>query len=480
MKRREVSHPSLGVGKWVFVDWLGIEPGYGTQWGGSLSEGWCVPEGIELKVHRPAVNPIRVIIPDRPWEDNRISPYATFLEDDGILRCWYENGGGLGYAESADGVNWKKPSLGLCEWKGSRDNNLVPVVGLEVDPEKASGFPHGCGIFKDSSSPESERYKMVSCRWTDTERQVSGAVSADGLNWTALPKPLMEHQHADTQNISLYDAALDKYVLFTRQAGGLTQRRGVNRAESTDFRHLASSRPVLENSPLDPPDWDIYCNGYSRWPGATDAHLMRLSVYERTPDTMKVHLATSRNGTTWHRPLGREPWVGSVTGPERNYPTVYACSGIVATESGEWSTYLGVTEKLHNQPKEDRETARSGIVRAVLREDGFVSISSRGRGTFWTIPFQLNSDTIRVNVRTLYSGFLRCQILSSSPGDVGSATRFIEDLEDYTLEASQEISGDHIDAPLSWNGAGSVGSLRGQTIRLRFDLYKADLFAIRF
>ncbi len=36
------------------------------------------------------------------------------------------------------------------------------------------------------------------------------------------------------------------------------------------------------------PDVDFYCNGYSPWPGATDAHLMRLSMYERTPDTMNV------------------------------------------------------------------------------------------------------------------------------------------------------------------------------------------------
>ena len=79
----------LGRGKWVFVDWIGVEPGYGTQWGGDITEGWCVPHGISLKVHAPTVDPTIVIAADRPWEQDYISAYATFLEDGGVLRCWY-------------------------------------------------------------------------------------------------------------------------------------------------------------------------------------------------------------------------------------------------------------------------------------------------------------------------------------------------------------------------------------------------------
>ena len=273
----------LGRGKWVFVDWMGIEPGYGTQWEGALSQGWCVPHGIKLKVHKPTIDPTPVIVSDRPWEQDYISAYATFLEDGGMLRCWYENEAGIGYAESHDGVVWEKPNLGLQEWNGSTANNLINIA------------THGHGIFIDPAAVESERYKMVSCYWTETERKVLGAVSPDGLYWTPLPNPLMEHQHADTQNIGLYDAERSKYILYTRQSDGNSQRRGVNRTESDNFRHFPDSEPVLENNPLDAPDLDIYCNGYSPWPGATDAHLMRLSMYERTPDTMNVHLATSRD-----------------------------------------------------------------------------------------------------------------------------------------------------------------------------------------
>ena len=475
-------HYRFGRGKWVFIDWMGINAGYGTAWGGASSEGWCVPEGIAIKVHPPSVDPSMVIRPDQPWEGNHIGAYCTFLDDGGTLRCWYEiQGGGLGYAESDDGVTWRKPRLGHVERNGSTENNIVPISGLAKNPFDEAGVPHGHGIFIDPVAADSERYKMVSCFWTATERKVLGAVSPDGLQWTALPQPLMEEQHADTQNIAAYDEQLGKYVLYTRQSGRL-MRRGVNRTVSSDFRHFPDSEPVLmgESNPLDPPDADIYCNGYSRWPGATDAHLMRLSMYEHTPDTMNVHLATSRDGVFWHRPLIRTPWIDCVEGPEGLFQTVYACAGVVPTAPGEWSTYASIRKRLHNQPKADEATSPSGIVRATLREDGFTSLSSRGRGTFWTVPFELESDVISVNVRTLYSGFLRCQILSSGAGDTGGATRAIEDIEGYTLDDSQAISGDHIDAPLNWNGKTDVSHLRGQTVRLRFDLYKADLYAIRF
>lgn len=461
----------LGRGKWVFVDWMGIEPGYGTQWEGALSQGWCVPHGIKLKVHKPTIDPTPVIVSDRPWEQDYISAYATFLEDGGMLRCWYENEAGIGYAESHDGVVWEKPNLGLQEWNGSTANNLINIA------------THGHGIFIDPAAVESERYKMVSCYWTETERKVLGAVSPDGLYWTPLPNPLMEHQHADTQNIGLYDAERSKYILYTRQSDGNSQRRGVNRTESDNFRHFPDSEPVLENNPLDAPDLDIYCNGYSPWPGATDAHLMRLSMYERTPDTMNVHLATSRDCVAWHRPLGQDAWIETVPSAQGAFNTVYACAGVVPTGDGEWSTYVGVNRKLHNEPVEKKKKgagSESGLVRAAVREDGFVSLSSRGRGGFWTVPFVLNSDSIGINARTLYSGSLRCQILSSSPGDVGSATRFISPVEGYTFDDCQPIVGDHINTPLTWKGGADLSHLQGQTVRLRFDLYKADLFAIRF
>ena len=466
----------FGKGRWVFIDWLGVEPGYGTKWPekekseragmqGEPSLGYCVPEGIRLKVHTPDVVPEFAIPLDRPWEKG-MAAYATFLEDNGRFRCWYEYFDGMAYAESEDGAHWVKPNLGQWEFNGSTANNILDF-GI-----------HGASVFIDPSAPDSERYKMVGCLWTKDEKAVIGAVFPDGVHWTPLSEPVLRHHHADTQSICLFDPSLGRYVLYTRQMDGVMQRRGVNRSVSEDFRHFPPSEPVVECNPFDPPDWDIYCNGYSKWPGAA-AHIMRLSVYKHTSDTINVHLATSRDGVRWHRPQGTMPWIDGGPSHSDPYPSVYACAGILPTAPGEWSTYIGVAHLAHNEPQE-RLARPAGILRVRMRAHGFMSLSSESRGEFWTIPFTLDSDAIHLNTKTRYSGFVRAEILASSGGRTGAETADNRPIAGYSLEEGVPITGDYLDAPLAWKDGHRLDKLRGRTVRLHFVLYKADLYAMRF
>lgn len=459
-------HYRLGQGKWAFIDWMGIEPGYGTAWGGAMSEGFCVPRGIALRVHKPRIEPEPVLWPEHPWETNGISPYATFLEDGGRFRCWYEcEGGGesgVAYAESDDGVRWTKIPLGQKRI-GDIDSNMLAL------------WAHGHGIFIDPTAPPAERYKLIRCYWGDPVRAIVGAVSPDGLVWDRIPdkNPVLLDNNADTQNVGLYDDDLGRYVIYTRQRDGYMQRRGINRAVSADFRHFPPSAPVFEASPLDPPDWDYYSSGYSKWPGAVDAHVMRVSVYQHTPDLVNVHLAVSRDGVIWHRPLGREPWIANDV--QCPYPSIYASGSILRTAPGEWSTYLGVSRSGHN---EGAAYQPGVMLRAVSREDGFMSLSSEGRGEFWTVPFTLTSEHIRLNARASYSGFIRAEVLAAGIGDTGTAVTVGQPIPGFTLADCDGVTGDHLDAPLAW--AGDLRSLVGRQVRLHVDLYKADLFAIRF
>ncbi|MFH1006062.1 MAG: hypothetical protein V1800_01005 [Candidatus Latescibacterota bacterium] len=460
----------LGVGKWVFIDWSGIEPGYGVRCDGSAGDGFCVPQGIALRIGIPEVQRELVIAMDRPWESGPPC-YATVMRDQGMFRCWYEHQHGLGYAESDDGITWHKPLLGLREVSGSAANNLVDF-----------SF-HGHGIFKDPTAPPSERYKMVGCHWGDQVHFVPGAASPDGLHWTPLPEPVLPDQNADTQNTCLYDPQLEKYVLYTRQRDGHLQRRGVNRSLSNNFRHFPPSQPVLENDPLDPPDWDIYCNGYSRWPGTSDAHLMRLSMYKHTSDTVDVHLATSRDGIYWHRSQGQTPWIGGSPASALPWSSIYASAGVSPTDFGEWFTYLGVSHRGHNDVGDrSAQEDQPGLALARIREDGFMGLASEGRGEFWTIPFVLDSDQIRVNVKTRYAGFLRCAIEHSAPAEAGAVV--LADsrkaAQGFGLADCDGVTGDHRNETLTWKGSPDLGRLRGHTVRLRFDLYRADLYSIRF
>ncbi len=467
----------LGQGKWVFIDWEGIWPGYGAdQQGRDLPFGFLMPYGIEIRAHKPRLDPDAVLAAEHPWESRGVHAWTTFLEDGGRFRCWYhvplKGDVALGYAESQDGVQWSKPILGLTKHEGSIQNNLVAL------PSRG-GVEQSHHVFIDPSAPPSERYKMVSSCESRDALALYGAVSADGLVWNPLPgDPVILKNRADTQNICAYDEELKKYVVFTRQAG-FAGHRGINRAESSDFLHFPPSEPIFTSTPLEPPDWDYYTNGYSRWPGAVGAHLMRFSVYHRTQDTVDVHLAISRNGRIWHRPLGRDAWVDDTPPFPSPYRTLYACAGILRTAPGEWSTYLNVAPEGHNQkgPRTPRK-----ILRAVSREDGFVSLYAKDRGEFFTLDFNLDADRILLNVRTGASGFVRCAILAADGGTpeqtLTTSQHPVPVYRGFTLEDCAMIRGDHLDIPLFWKA--DLRQLHGKSIQLQFELFNADLYAIDF
>ena len=196
---------------------------------------------------------------------------------------------------------------------------------------------------------------------------------------------------------------------------------------------------------------------------------------------MTVHLATSRDERVWHRPLGRTPWLIPPPAPRPRQESAYACSGIVPTAAGEWSTYVGVLGKGHNCPEGayERELPGEGLVRVPMREDGFASLSAEGHGQFWTVPLVLNAETLAVNAAVRYSGHVRCEVQEAGLGETGEAVTIGRPIPGYTLDDCAPVTGDRIHAPLSWRG-GSLGALRGRSVRLHFSLFKTDLFALEF
>ena len=90
-------------------------------------------------------------------------------------------GSGFLYAESDDGINWVKPSLGLQEWKGSTENNLIKLDLGKGDGALGKGDGGmTTGIYLDESTTNSsERYKIS----TGSNGAGAIAVSPDGIHW---------------------------------------------------------------------------------------------------------------------------------------------------------------------------------------------------------------------------------------------------------------------------------------------------------
>ena len=107
---------------------------------------------VELVVHPPRKTGERTIVPDRPWERNDVGCYSTVIKVGETYHMWYASHPGLCYARSKDGITWEKPNLGLAEFEGSKDNNIVVGYGAGgIDKVSTEGV-----VFYDPKAPEAE------------------------------------------------------------------------------------------------------------------------------------------------------------------------------------------------------------------------------------------------------------------------------------------------------------------------------------
>ena len=129
--------PCDATGEW---DEHGVKKDESRGFGKFLDEGAryvpSSPRGIKLVAQQPT----RVRFDDPLGMDLEASPVSiTIIQDEGKYKCWYgflplkrsskpplhQFNQHMCYAESTDGFKWTKPNLGLFEYEGSRNNNIV-------------------------------------------------------------------------------------------------------------------------------------------------------------------------------------------------------------------------------------------------------------------------------------------------------------------------------------------------------------------
>ena len=322
-------------------------------------------KNVRLTMNAPYQDHEPVLLPQAPWE-YRIHPYATVLREGDTFRLWYlayewdppagvdlpvsgaaadaalfwqHTRGRLCYAESSDGVHWQRPNLGLVDYRGSGDNNILgPAVH---DSVRQAGCNAGT-VFKDPTAPPERQYKLWSEIKVAQEGKsgLSGFYSADGLRWTACENNPIPG-HCDCLNVAFWDERIRQYVgysrLWTADSSG-DRYRAVRRLVSADFEHWQDTGLVLAADELDlalpvkrnrhsRQIMDFHGNCVFKYPGSADAYLALPEVWwhwsanpfpaagrdqEKMggfPDTVDVQLATSRDGINWQRAGGRSPFL---------------------------------------------------------------------------------------------------------------------------------------------------------------------------
>jgi hypothetical protein len=484
----------IGAEKQVFIDWDMIEPGYGVGWGTRDSVRvlpYEMPCDVRIAVHPPRVDPCPLIVAEHPWEQH-ISSYVTTLEDDGRFRLYYEcyadplalanYDAMLAYAESDDGITWRKPKVGAVEFNGSKDNNIV--FGLANSLGRGS---HGATVFKDASAAPAERYKLVHIGPDEQKRRcVFGAMSPDGLHWRAIEQALVTDYESDTQNVVAYDDERKRYVLYCRSWKGINMgrwhgRRCIACSESDRFESFPEPRIMVASDVTFDPDTDFYTNSYHRWPGAANAHLLFPALFHRTRDVLDVHMMVSRDGEHWVRPQ-RDALIPVGEPGSDTDAGVYAGCGIIRTRPGEWSLPISPQRNTHNQGMHTKLGPFAGVTahfrRAIWREDGFTSLEAQCEGRCTTVPFVFTGKELHINAWTQFGGEVRIELVDSTEqAHWMKNVKLPATVPRHTMDDCDLLTGDMLNHVVTWRGQFDLTPWAGRIVRLRFYLRRARLHA---
>jgi hypothetical protein len=440
---------------------------------------------ISRQWHQPRKFPDPVLKAEHPWEHWCPAMYGTVLRWRGKFRMWYtcwtrgESKPRVAYAESAEGVAWEKPHLGLCEFNGSKANNIV----LDAVPPR---YIDDLTILDD---PEDAEWPLKALFWEagahDWNRRDWGiylARSKDGLRWDRSPAPVLPQWIDRFNAVSMKLAG--NYVVYGRTADlqrGLGRNgRSVWRTESEDLIRWTEPRLVLERDVEDPVNMQYYSVSVFPYESLTLGGLERMHM---SPDRLDTELIWSHDGGwNWKRAPKRPAFLAPSAGERRwddtwvNLPT-----NAPIHHQGRLWFYYSARSGAHGAPY---PTNHGAIGLAHLRVDGFASLhAAEQSGHVVTQPMTWPAADLHLNVDprrdlTAHPGFCSGEVRVEIR-DEGN-----QPLPGYTWDEAVPFTGNTTGAenaacPAVWKNDRSVRELAGRVIRLAFRLRDAHLYSFR-
>jgi hypothetical protein len=392
---------------------------------------------------------------DRPWEGG-VSSFPVVFQDGDIYRLYYYGmawgvPSKICYAESRDGITWTRPNLGLCEFDGSTENNIIIS-----DPPMEQFAP-----FKDPNpaAPESQRYKAIGYS------PPIAFCSPDGIHWNKIQEePVLTKGAFDSLNLAFWDPLREEYVAYFRTFDNGV--RHISTCTSKDFIHWTDPVPIDLGDGI----WQhLYTNAvtpYFRAPHIYMGFPMRLhetragaagAQYTGVSDGVFM---TSRDGVRFRR------WVEAFVRPGTDQQ-----NWVHRTLIGAWGMLALSPEEISLYYDEHYDRPTNHLQRYTIRTDGFVSINAKYQvGELLTKPLTFEGRALVINYSTSAVGSVQVEIQNADGTPV----------EGFTLADCPEVFGDEIERVVAWKGGSDVSALAGRPIRLRFVMKDADLYSMRF
>jgi len=406
-------------------------------------------------------NPL--FVEDMPWEKRFDNLYGNIIfdEDDSLYKCWYSpfivdysaqgmtleqrqkpyddnhpnREMGICYAYSKDGIHWEKPNLGLVEYNGNKNNNIV------------WRGPHGAGIFKDKYEKDpNKKYKIL-------YQGIFTSFSKDGINWES-PIPIKGVDVAgDTHNNAFWAPTLKKYVGITRTWRKDPDRwyRQVARIESSDFINWTKEQVVFEGNGITDQTYAMPVFYHA------GVYLGLLAVYNGETDKTTTELTWSPDTKVWNRISPGKPLIpNSEKVLDHDYGCIYACTVPIFLKD-EIRLYYGGSDYLHFGWR------NGSLSLATLRPDGFAGLSqdnNQRKSQIKTKSILIDNKELRISGDVNEGGYIKVTIL---------------DDDNTVLAVSQIINKNVTDEPLVFNK-----SIKKGNIKLQFDFSKSTIFSYSF
>ena len=471
-----------------------------------------VSHGMRLVLNKPTVLEEPVLQGDSTADAMGCSIYGSVIDDGGTFRMWYQawprdwDGSdevSVASTESDDGVNWRRPSCGLVECSGGKQNNLTDLA------------VHCPSVFIDPHGGVEKRYRAFG--YTSAEKLKGrydhdiGAVgyytaySPDGVKWQFdSAEPTWPHADVITSTWDPYAGRALIALKYNGESAGMFRRRFFT-AHWSDGQ---ATEPVSAFIPDEHDDTaarergftsaDYYGVGLMPTPGPTIGFLWnfrhqrplgylesQMKSYGRLGRVdLSIVYQLERGGRWLHLP-GRPDWLCAEEAPEWARGALYTASNPLSVGDETWLYFSG-TQDRHGwggvgvTDREWRSSlvgsggfARIGLAKwrrdrimgyeASLSEFIDLSAGRTGEGE--------SGGWLALNAATRPGGAIRVALLDGN----------FEPIAGYGLEECDVLTGDEIEFAVRWRGSPALPAVDAdRTLTARVEIDRGTLFAFDF